>query len=138
MAYKFSTKPADIDREGFYKVYEEYAKNLRAWFVAYGIGGPVLFLTQETISKTIAESGQARNIVYGFLFGVLSQILLSLFNKWNNWAIYSYSDSEASMKTWKFKLAEILSEQSWIDKLLDIFTVVAFGYSTFKVLLLFT
>jgi hypothetical protein len=138
MSRKYSTKPEEIDRKGHYNTYEEYAKNLRTWFVAYGIGGPVLLLTQKSISERIAQSGQARYIVYGFLLGVLFQIMLSFINKWNNWTIYAFSESEDLMKKWCFKLAEIISEQSWIDKLLDVLTIIAFAYSTIKVLLLFT
>ena len=134
----FSTKPEQVDRDGHYKCYDDYAKNLRTWFVAYGIGGPVLFLTQETVSDRIAQSGYAKHIVYGFLIGVVCQILLSLINKWNNWAIYSFSDKEDLMKKWRYKIPEIISEQFWIDFLLDIGTVAAFGYSTMKVLFLFT
>lgn len=138
MSHEYSTKPEEVDRKGHYKVYDDYAKNLRMWFVAYGIGGPVLLLTQESISNKIAQSGYARNIVYGFLIGVLCQILLSLINKWNNWTIYSFSENENLMKKWRFKAADIISEQFWIDILLDILTVVAFGYATIKVLFLFT
>ena len=138
MARIYSTKPAEVDRDGQYKVYDDYAKNLRVWFVAYGIGGPVLFLTQESVSNRIAQSGHARYIVYGFLVGVVCQVLLSFINKWNNWAVYSFSENEQSMKKWRYKAAEIISRQFWIDIVLDIFTVVAFGYSTIKVLFLFT
>jgi len=137
MSYKHATKPEDIDRDSYYKVYDDYAKNLRNWFVAYGIGGPVLFLTQESITEKIVQSGYARYIVYAFLFGVAFQILLSLINKYNNYTIYSLSESEELMKTKKFKRAECISNQFWIDKLLDLLTVVAFGYATVRVLLLY-
>ena len=58
--------------KAFYKVYEEYSKALRTWFVAFGIGGPVLFLTQQDVSNKIVESGNARTIVLLFLIGVSS------------------------------------------------------------------
>ena len=32
---------------GHFENYAEYAKTLRSWLVAYGIGGPVLFLTNK-------------------------------------------------------------------------------------------
>lgn len=137
MTHDYYTKPEQVDRKGHYQCYDDYAKNLRTWFVAYGIGGPVLFLTQEAVSDRIAQSGYTKHIVYGFFIGVICQVLLSLINKWNNWAIYSFSENESSMKKWRYKIPEVISEQFWIDLLLDICTVVAFGYSTMKVLFLF-
>ena len=39
--------------EELYKAYEEHAKTLRTWLVAYGIGAPVVFLTNEQLSKRL-------------------------------------------------------------------------------------
>jgi hypothetical protein len=83
--------------------------------VAYGIGGPVLFVTQDSISLKIAQSGQAKEIVYGFLLGVVFQVLLSLINKWNNWNIYIFSETKQKMGKRRFKISEWISHQSWID-----------------------
>jgi hypothetical protein len=56
--------------------YDEFAKTLRTWLVAYGIGGPVLLLTNETVRQAIAKSGAARCIAGTFLLGVGLQVLL--------------------------------------------------------------
>jgi hypothetical protein len=50
--------PSESEAEGFYKVYEEHAKALRTWLVAYGVGGPVLFLTNPIAQERLAKSGQ--------------------------------------------------------------------------------
>ena len=47
----------------YFKPYEEYSKVLRTWFVAFGIGAPVLLLTNERIAEAIKASGEARGVV---------------------------------------------------------------------------
>jgi hypothetical protein len=44
--------------------YDRYAKVLRAWFVAYGVGGPVLLLTNEAVRDKIADSRLVRCIAF--------------------------------------------------------------------------
>ncbi len=42
--------------DGYYKVYEEYSKTLRTWFVAYGIGAPVLVLNNDELRRAVVVS----------------------------------------------------------------------------------
>ena len=124
--------------ERFYKAYEEYAKLLRTWFVAYGVGGPVLFLTQSHIADRIAKSGQARAVIYLFLGGVAAQVVLAMLNKWVMWSIYAYSGSTTDRAKVRFRLADWISEQAWLDIVCDVATLALFGIATAKVLLMFT
>lgn len=119
-------------------MYDAYAHTLRTWFVAYGVGGPVLFMTQQHVSDGIAASGHGRLIVCMFLPGVACQIVLALLNKWNNWFLYSHSETSQLKTSWKYKVPSKISEQWWIDLGLDLATFVFFGLATLKVLLLFT
>ncbi len=80
--------------DGHYKVYEEHMKTLRAWFVAYGVGGPVLFITQQDFAATLAASGYSKLIGVLFLVGVLLQALVALFNKWVNWGLYYFDEDD--------------------------------------------
>lgn len=41
----------DYDASESYSSYFEYNKILRTWFVAFGVGGPALFLINESIAK---------------------------------------------------------------------------------------
>jgi hypothetical protein len=135
-------------REGFFSVYMDYGRVLRAWLVAYGAGGPVLFLTQKDIADRIRASGEARTIVYLFLAGVLLQVLISLLNKWVNWYLYAYADLSGRGRSkgragkqhtsWSYALAGRISRQFWLDILADGGAVAAFGWATLKVLLIFT
>jgi hypothetical protein len=127
-----------IDRDGFYKVYEEYAKNLRAWLVAYGVGGPVLILTQEEVSRVVTASGAGAGVAVLFLAGVGLQVLLSLLNKWVNWGIYAYSETQELLDGKRYRACEWISQQMWIDLLLDVGAVACFGIATWRIVRLFT
>ena len=116
----------------YYKVYDEYAKNLRTWFVAYGVGGPVLFLTNESIANRIAEAPNRESIIWAFVVGVAAQILLSAVNKYVNWTIY------ADSKSFWWKVACWISSRVWIDMIVDLGTIVAFGIATLQTLRIFT
>jgi hypothetical protein len=70
---------------GFYEAYAGFARTLRTWFVAYGIGGPVLFLTNDNAAKTFRGAPSAHLIAYSFLSGVLLQILAALLSKTAMW-----------------------------------------------------
>jgi hypothetical protein len=127
-----------VDREGFYRVYEEYAKSLRTWFVGYGIGGPVLILTQDKVKQVVVDSGEARFIAILFLLGVGFQIFLSLLNKWINWGVYAYSESKRMSESKRFRFCSAVSEKEYIDIGLDVGSFLAFGLATWKVVCLFS
>lgn len=117
--------------------YVAYANILRAWFVAYGVGGPALFLTQPAISLAIRQSGQARGIVSLFLVGVACQVFIALVNKWVNWYLCGYASATRARHPDVFRFLEWLGRQFWIDVLCDVGSIVSFGWGTAKVLLLF-
>ena len=125
------------EQEGHYKTYSDYATVLRAWFVAYGIGGPVLFLTQSDIADAISESGRARFIIVLFLLGVSSQVFIALVNQWVNWYLYFDPDPAKSKHKRRRAKVDALSKKFLLDVACDIFSVVAFGWATVSVLLIF-
>jgi hypothetical protein len=90
------TNKAEAD--GYFKVYEEYSKVLRTWFVAYGIGAPALFLTNETAAMTLNASTHAKYIASLFLGGVAIQVMLTSVNKVTMWALY-FGEIKPSFKS---------------------------------------
>ena len=125
------------DSEGYYKVYEEHMKTLRAWFVAYGVGGPVLFVTQQHFAETLVGSGAITFIAYLFLLGVVLQVIIAALNKWVSWYLY-YCSEHSSANTGKiYKIVKNISEMFWIDIVFDIGTLVLFAWATIKVMLVF-
>ena len=86
------TETAEENR-GRHASYVEYGKTLRAWFVAYGIGAPLLVLTQPSIKSAFLNSSLTWLICVLFLLGVVFQVWMALANKWSNWYRYEYMSS---------------------------------------------
>jgi len=121
---------------GHWEPYVEYSKTLRAWFISYGIGGPVLFMAQDGLAKKVSESENVDTIVVLFLLGVSAQVFVTLLNKWINWVIYAHRT--ASPDKWWVKLSDNVSEWFWLDLVVDVATLVLFvvgTYLTFRAVL---
>jgi hypothetical protein len=73
-----------------------------------------------------------------FLAGVGLQVLLSLLNKWVNWGIYAYSETQELLDGKRYRACEWISRQMWIDLLLDVGAVACFGIATWRIVRLFT
>jgi hypothetical protein len=124
--------PQKDNREGKenFSVYVEYSRTLRIWLVAYGIGGPVLFLTQTEISKKILESGHALIVVSLFFLGVFSQIFIALLNKYVNWYLYCYADPENRKYPRLYEWVKNVSQKIEIDIGCDLVSMLAFPIAT--------
>lgn len=119
--------------EEYLSAYAEYSKVLRTWFVAYGIGAPVLLFTNNALTQTVKASGYARFVGGLFLVGVLFQLILASANKASMWALY-YGEIRPRFKARRrYKFAYWLSEAFWIDFIVDITTMLLFGLATWRV-----
>ena len=87
--------PADnYHNEDVYgEAFDRYEKALRTWFVVYGIGATILFMTQETLRATLLCHPLGPWVVGLFLFGVLVQVIQSAFYKMCMWELY-YKEAE--------------------------------------------
>lgn len=126
------TKQTDDD--GHFANYAEYSKTLRSWLVAYGIGGPVLFLTNKDAPAKLASSPHLKTIVTLFVAGVALQIFLAFINKWAAWHLYKASIREDYEQTRLYKVWFWINEQSWIDFFVDLGALGAFSVATWIVL----
>ncbi len=126
------TKKADED--GHFENYAEYSKTLRSWLVAYGIGGPVLFLTNKDAPEKLASSPHLRTIVTLFVAGVALQIFLAFINKWAAWHLYKASVQKDYEQTNLYMVWSWINEQSWIDFFVDLGALCAFSIATWIVL----
>lgn len=117
-----------------YKAYEEHSKNLRTWLVAYGIGGPVLIVSNQRLSDLLINSVDLRNYIYAFLGGVATQVFLSVLNKNVMWGCYCGEQLEEFRNSILYKFANWFSVQYWIDFLADLISIVLFIYATFGIL----
>jgi hypothetical protein len=120
------------EREEYFKAYSEYSKVLRTWFVAYGIGAPVLLLTNDTIAKVIKTSGGSKEIAAFFLAGVALQVSLAALNKMSMWGLYYGELQSAFKQTRRYKACFWFSEQFWIDLAIDLVTLLFFIVATWR------
>lgn len=114
----------------FLASYAEYSKTLRAWLVAYGIGGPVLFLTNDALASALKISAYRNCIVILFLAGVALQILLAFINKWCAWHMYVGEYAPSFQGNTSYKIWSWVNEESWIDLVFDAGSITAFSIST--------
>jgi len=121
---------APSEEKGFFEPYSYYARTLRTWFVAYGIGGPAVIITHPETLAVVSEAGDAELIGGLFLAGVAAQVLVAFFNKVTMWYVY-YGEVETEFKTTRrYRLADWFSEQFWPDIVMDLVSLIAFGIST--------
>ncbi len=97
-----------------FSTYLEYNKVLRTWFVAFGVGGPALFLVNEKIAQRLASAGMLRDVAAFFLIGVAAQIIGALLNKTTNWYVYIAAYEPDFRETRRHKCAEWYTHQSSI------------------------
>jgi len=118
------------ESDGFFNNYSKYADTLRTWFVAYGVGGPAVILSQDAIFKAISASGHARVICLLFGIGVALQICLAILNKTCSWCEYFARVESDFATTLRYKNMSWIFEQYWIDATVDIATALLFGAAT--------
>jgi hypothetical protein len=123
-----------VDKDGHFANYSEYSKTLRSWLVAYGIGGPVLFLTNKDAPAKLASSPDLKIIVTLFLAGVVFQILLAFINKWAAWHLYKATIHHNYDQTCIYRFWLCINNQSWIDFFVDLGTLCSFTIATWIVL----
>lgn len=123
--------------DAFFKAYDDGARILRAWFIAYGVGAPVLFLTREDVTDKITQSGRGMTIVVLFLMGVLFQVVIAAINKWANWYLYAYSEDKPEDRPWIYAVAAWISDKFVIDVACDLASLVAFTWATAEALSVF-
>ena len=129
--------PAARQESGFYTAYAEFAKNLRVWFLAYGIGATAIFVTNEGAGKRLLSSGAAEGVVYLFLVGVALQIFVALLYKTAMWYLYMGEFDAKEKESWQHWLADKISNSYSIELLCDLATIFCFGAATYQLIRIF-
>lgn len=125
------------DRKIFLQNYADYSKAVRAWLVAYGIGGPVLFVTNDKLTERVAKSGYGAEIIALFLVGVGLQIVSAMINKWAAWHVYRGIGDLKYQNGKPHKFWNWVNNQTWIDIWADLLALGALSYATWRVLNVF-
>lgn len=130
-----SADSSGIDASGSYDTYLEYNKILRTWFVAFCVGGPALLLTHERLTIQLTSASNLRCVLGMFLVGVGLQVFGAFLNKVANWHVHrAYTSDEELLDRRTYRIAEWVAEQFWIDIVVDIVTIVAFGWAALLML----
>jgi len=122
--------PSELQRAEFYHAYEDYARSLRTWFVAYGIGFPVLAVSNDAVSKALTGSGSAKWVVGLFIIGVLLQVIEAGINKWCMWLCYEGEESVEAQNTRRAKCAYEVSTWWKLDVACDLGSAISFFIGT--------
>ena len=125
------------EREASFRTYFEYNRVLRTWFVAFGIGGPALFLVNDAVARRLAAADELELVSLLFLLGAAAQVAGALTNKVANWYVYIASVDEGFERTVRYRVAEWLVAQFWIDIVLDVLTIGVFGWAAWLLLTVF-
>jgi len=124
------------DKDDNLSLYSEYNKTLRTWLVGFGFGVPAIFIVNEAAQTKLTSSDNAECIIWLFLIGSASQVFMAFINKIVSWcAYYKHSDSKKHNKVILFFAS--LENYFIIDVALDIFSLVAFGWSIVLIMGLF-
>jgi hypothetical protein len=126
----------DRDLAGsYYSAYEQHSAILRTWLVAYGVGAPVLVLTNEKVWELLRHSGDSRFIAGCFLLGVVLQVVMAALNKVLMWSSYYAEEDAGYAATRRYALTEVLRGQFWIDFLIDVLAILLFVTATYRMFL---
>jgi len=93
--------------------YKTFSRTLRAWLVAYGIGAPVLLVSQESVAVKLAGFDETRTIVWIFLVGVGIQILSTFLYKITLGYLFLNQRDELPSQTLMFRISRWIFRQLW-------------------------
>ena len=127
--------PADGKDE--LSAYLAYNKILLSWFVAFGVGGPALFLINAEIGKKLTGSGELRYVSTLFLVGAACQVAGAVINKNSNWYVYRGANDRDYQIKKRYKFCCWLVHQFWLDVALDLATIAAYGFAMWHLFTVF-
>ena len=120
-----------LEESGFYEPYSHLARTLRGWLVAYGIGGPVLMMSQDLFSDAVVESGNGRLISILFLLGLALQIAEALIQKYSMAVFYESELDISVVERRRYRAAAFFTDQYLLSIVFDVATIAAFSIGTY-------
>ena len=119
-------------RQEFGDAFSRYERLLRNWFIAYGIGAPILLLTQNSLRDEFLDSPDRWCIGILFLIGVVSQVAESWLYKMTTWYLF-YGEVKDIKKSRRYRFSKWIEDHYWIDIACDLSTFGLFLIATIKV-----
>jgi hypothetical protein len=113
-----------------YANYQHYNTVLRSWFIGFGVGGPVILISNNDVLLKLKATGCAYLVGSLFFVGVGIQIIISFINKTVGWCNYFAEENQGFTDNWLYKAAIIFDEKYWLDVLADLLSIVTFTWVT--------
>jgi len=120
-------------KDGLFKAYENYSTTLRTWLVSYGIGAPVLLLSNDKIWNAFSVSSTSSRIAAAFLAGVAFQVVLASLNKYAMWFGYQGEEDPKTKEMRSYKFYSWFADRFWIDVTFDVASIILFAGATYLV-----
>lgn len=122
---------AERTEHGFFQPYSEFAKAIRTWFIAYGIGAPVLLLGNDSVLESVADAGALRTVTLLFLSGVTIQVLTAIVYKHAMWHLYFGERDVTHRQTRLYRLSRRISAEYHVGEIfVDIVSFLLFVWAT--------
>ena len=122
----------------YYEPYTYFARTLRAWLVAYGIGAPLLVASQAELSRKLVSTGNAEEVVITFLLGMLIQIGTALLYKYTLWRLHLGELLPNGQQQISYRLARWFYLRLWPTVMSDLTTLALFVWPTYALLTIST
>jgi hypothetical protein len=122
--------------EGYFECYADFSKTLRTWFIAYGVGAPVLLLSCDHIWTELESASGAHVIGWCFLIGAAVQVAEALLYKSAMWCLYRGEELPEVKKSRRYEVSFYVSEAWWLDVIPDVTSLALFGYATIRTMLI--
>ena len=119
----------------FAEKYSDYNRELRTWFVAFGVGVPGALILGRDGSSTITDAPETSLVVGLLLMGTCLQIFVALLNKYVAWCNDLRSHIKSAPKQKRKKLNPVIREIAkltrsiWIDAVIDGLTAIFFVFA---------
>jgi hypothetical protein len=123
-----------LSNSKFYEPYTYFARTLRGWLVAYGLGVPLLVASQAELTRKLVSTGVAKHVVLVFLTGVLIQILTAFLYKYAIWMLHLGETKSIPKSSRRYQVSLSFYRLLWPTVLFDVSTIALFVWPTFIVL----
>ncbi|GFO80537.1 MAG: hypothetical protein A49_01640 [Methyloceanibacter sp.] len=114
--------------------YELFAASVRNWLIAYGVGGPVVLMSQDLVAAKLLASGQVRSVGALFLLGVFLQVVKAIVYRTTSWYGVDDASTTDADRSWQMRASDWINCAVWLEVLVDIATIGLFSFATFSAL----
>ena len=119
---------------GFYEPYSAFARIVRTWLVAYGVGAPVIFLSNQHIFTRLQSSDSVAEVALFFGIGVGFQLIPAILFKTAMWYLYFGELHPRLQDRWRYHASYWLSEKYWLEAASDLASIVLYVWATISVI----